>query len=87
MRPWGRSRQRQSRSNVAALLGACQAHGALQVLRVMQLHIDADVLRDTPNEELSLLVRRESASVRHAGLESLLIGSDVGREWQTSQLG
>ena len=53
----------------------------------MQLHIDADVLRDTPNEELSLLVRRESASVRHAGLESLLIGSDVGREWQTSQFG
>lgn len=69
------------------LIGVCQAHGTLQALRIMKLHIDIDVLREAPSEEMGLLVQSEAAGVCHSRLEGLLIRCDVGQERQMSQLG
>lgn len=71
--------------DVAALVGACQAHGALEILRIVELDIDADVLRQASHEELRLLIWGEAPRVRHARLE-LLVRHDVGWERQTSQI-
>jgi hypothetical protein len=49
-RPGWWSWQRQWRRDVAVLIGVGEAYGTLQVLRVVKLHIYADVLRKAPSE-------------------------------------
>jgi len=40
---------------MATLISPSQAHGAVQVLGVMELHINPDILRETSGEQLGLL--------------------------------
>lgn len=58
------SRQLEELSAVAALIGPRQAHGALKILWFVEFHINADRLRETAGEELSLLKRHETPHVR-----------------------
>jgi hypothetical protein len=45
----------------------------MEVLRIVQLHIDPDMLWKATSKQLSLLQRRQPARVRHARLERLHI--------------
>lgn len=67
------------------LIGTHKAHGVLQVLWVMEFHVDPDMLREAPSEELGLLIWREVAGVRHSCLKGLLVVRDGGRDRQTRQ--
>ena len=61
-------------------------HGALQVLRVVKLHIDADVTRQPTREKLGFLTRRETPGVRRSGLERFHIGIHRRSEGQARQV-
>jgi hypothetical protein len=59
----------------------------LQVLRLVELDVDADVIWEAPGEELCLLQWGEGARVRRAGLECLHVLVDRGCERQPCQIG
>jgi len=54
---------------VAAFIGTGQTHGVLKILRLEEIHVDADVLRQPTGEQSCLLERGEFARVRRTGLE------------------
>lgn len=53
---------------------AGQAHGALEILQIVELHVDVDMVQQTP-EELGLLVWHQAATMSHSLLEGLLLVS------------
>ena len=58
---------------IPPLVRACQPHGPLEILRVVELDVDANVVRKALGEQLSLLVRREATGVRHARLKRIQV--------------
>lgn len=86
-RPWRRGRKGELWCDVTALISAHKAHGTLQILRIMELDINANVLGKAASEKLGLLVRCKVPCVRHPVLERLLVGCDGSRERQPSQFG
>lgn len=71
---------------MATLVGPRQPHGTLEVLRVVQLDVDADVVREATREQLRLLQRLETPCMSHASLERVLIRLDGRGEWQACQV-
>lgn len=51
---------------------AGQAHGALEILQIVELHVDVDMVQQTPGGELGLLVWHQAATMSHSLLEGLL---------------
>ena len=51
----------------------------------MKLHVNANVLREAPSEEMGLLIWSEAVGVRHSRLIGLLVSHNGGRERQASQ--
>jgi hypothetical protein len=69
----------------ATFISTRQAHSPLQVLRVVELDIYPDVLRQSTHEQLCLLVWCEASSMRQACHERLQIRGYVRGEGQTRQ--
>ena len=45
-----------SRGRITPFKCAGQAHGALEILQMVELHVDVDMVQQTPGEELGLPV-------------------------------
>jgi len=62
-------------------------HGAVKILRVMQLNIDPDGIGKTAGKQLCLLQRIQPARMSEPRLERGHVGVDVGGEWQPGEVG
>lgn len=72
--------------SIAPLIRPCQAHGMLQILRFVELDVDADILRQPTGEQSSSLQRGEVSRVRCPGLERLHVRIHGRLEQQSNQV-
>lgn len=62
-------------------------HGRLQVLRFPQLHVDADVVRQAPDEEIGALAARDVRRMACQCLEAVGEVLHRAREGEAAELG
>jgi hypothetical protein len=62
-------------------------HGRLKVVRLAQLNIDPDMVRETADEQVRFLVWQKVVGVADEFIEALLVLLDRSREGKARQLG